>query len=192
MKLKIKNKEFNVKVSRNEEEMEKGLQGVKELAPNEGMLFIFEEPEEVSFWMKDTLIDLDIIFIDEDKEIIDIVRGEAGNDEDAFEEDDVKYVLEIAAGNHKFKPGMEVEFEETPSRDEEGMHVLDSNGETQMVLKGGERIFSRKNTRILVKLAKDASEKQTDNAYKKLGKKIFQYLDIQDDNEPEYVSKKDD
>lgn len=190
MKLTIKNKEFNVKVVRSEEEQEKGLQGVKELDSDKGMLFIFDEPQEVGFWMKDTLIDLDIIFIDEDKEIISIVRGEAGNEEDVIEEDDVKYVLEIAPGN-KFKPGMEVDFEEGISREEEGMHVLDSNGETQMVIEGGERIFSRKNTKVIVKLAKDASRAQTDASFKKLGRKIFQYLDIQESNDPEYVEKKD-
>jgi uncharacterized membrane protein (UPF0127 family) len=72
--------------------------------------------------MKDTEIDLDIIFIDEENEIIDICHGKAGNDQEAFEEDDVKYVLEINPG-FKFKPGMEVEFLDNE------LNVIDSEGE---------------------------------------------------------------
>jgi uncharacterized protein len=44
MKLKIKNKIFTVKKVTSDEDMAKGLQGVKELAKDEGMLFEFEEP----------------------------------------------------------------------------------------------------------------------------------------------------
>ena len=72
MNLKIKNKDFVVKVARTDEEHYQGLRGVKELAPNEGMLFIFDEPQDVDFEMDDTLFDLVIIFIVYDKEIISI------------------------------------------------------------------------------------------------------------------------
>lgn len=186
MKLKIKNKEFNVKVARTEDEKVQGLRGVKSLAPDEGMLFVFDEPEDVEFEMDDTLIDIDIIFIDEDKEIISIEHGKAGDTEDYYTEDDVKYVLEIAPG-HKFKPGMEVEFDEGIDRTIEGMHVIDADGTSQGIIQSGVRIFSRKNTRTIVKLSKEAVEKDTDSAYKKLGRKMFQYLDIQESNEPDYV-----
>ena len=186
MKLTIKKKEFNVQVVRSDEDLHEGLRGVDHLESNEGMLFIFDEPQEVEFEMDGTLIDLDIIFIDEDKEIISIEHGKAGEEEDYFVEDDVKYVLEIAPG-HKFKPGMEVEFNEGVDPSQEGMHVIDSDGTSQGVIKAGARIFSRKNTKVIVKLSKDAIEKNTDSAYKKLGKKVFQYLDIQESNEPDYV-----
>lgn len=181
MKLKIKNKTFDVKVVTEEDDMVKGLRGVKRLNKYEGMLFSFDEPQEVQFEMDDTLIDLDIIFIDEDCEVISLEHGKAGESEDYFVEDDVKYVLEINPDVIEVKPGMEVKFLN------EKMHILDENGETQMVIKGNERVFSRKNTKTLVKLAKDADRLKTDSAYKKLGKKIFDYLNIQEDNDEEYV-----
>lgn len=191
MKLKINNKEFIVKKVTSEEDMRKGLQGVKELPEDEGMLFEFPKEQTVTFWMKDTLIDLDIIFIDEDKEVISLVHGKAGNDDEEYEEDEVKWVLEINPNVVKIKPGMEVEFYEDEIKEDKKepkiMHVLDSEGETQMVLKGGERIFSRKNTKTLVRLAKRADSSKLDSDYKRLGNKIFAYLNIQENNDPDYV-----
>ena len=59
----IGDKEYNVKEAHTEEEKRKGLQEVTELPKNEGMLFFFDEPQEVSMWMQNTLIPLDTIFI---------------------------------------------------------------------------------------------------------------------------------
>lgn len=61
--IEIGNKKYKVQEARTEEEKEKGLQGVTELPEDEGMLFYFDPPEDVSMWMKDTLIPLDIVFI---------------------------------------------------------------------------------------------------------------------------------
>nr|DAK66832.1 MAG TPA: xylosyltransferase [Bacteriophage sp.]DAO29628.1 MAG TPA: xylosyltransferase [Bacteriophage sp.] len=36
------------------------------------MLFIYDEPQDLSYWMKDTLISLDIIFIDDDMEVVSV------------------------------------------------------------------------------------------------------------------------
>lgn len=66
MKVKIGNKEYKVKIASTDEEKAKGLQGVESLPEDEGMLFIYEEPQTVGFWMEDTEIPLDIIFIDSD------------------------------------------------------------------------------------------------------------------------------
>ena len=63
--IEIGNKKYKVQEARTEEEKEKGLQGVTELPEDEGMLFYFEPPEDVSIWMKYTQIPLDIIFINE-------------------------------------------------------------------------------------------------------------------------------
>ena len=187
MKIEIGDKEYNVKVAKTEEEREKGLQNVKELPEDEGMLFIFDNPQTVGFWMKDTLIPLDIIFINEDMEVISIYKGESRN-EDIAEEDDVKYVLEVNQ-NSGIEEGDELDIED--DEDIPTMKVIGSNGETQMELEGGERIFSRKNTRTLIRMAKKANATKSDSDYKRLGKKMFSYIKQQDNRDPEYVVKKD-
>ena len=52
----------------------KGLMHRKNLAENEGMFFVFDEPQKLVFWMKNTLIPLDIIFIDSDWRVINIEK----------------------------------------------------------------------------------------------------------------------
>lgn len=186
MKIEIGDKEYNVTCARTEEERIKGLQGVTELKDDEGMLFFFEEPQTVGFWMKDTKVPLDIIFISEDMEVISVYQGEPEN-ENIAEEDNVKFVLEVNQGSG-IEEGDELDIEE----DEElpKMKVIAPDGSTQMELEGGERIFSRKNTRTLIRMAKRASKSKEDKDYKALGKKMFTYLKQQDEREPEYVSAK--
>lgn len=185
--IEINDKKYRVKVAENQEERTKGLQGVKELPNNEGMLFIFDKPQTVGFWMKDTLIPLDIIFINEDMEVISTYKGEPGNT-DIVQDDDVKYVLELNV-NSGIKEGDELDIED--DKEIPIMKVIGSNGDTQMELEGGERIFSRKNTRTIIRMVKKADMTKQDSDYKRLGRKMFSYIKQQDNRKPEYVTLKD-
>ena len=187
IQIEINNKKYKCKVAESNEDRIKGLQGVEDMPKDEGMLFVFEKPQTVDFWMKDTLIPLDIIFINEDCEVISIYKGKP-KDETMAEEDNVKYVLELNQ-NSGVKEGDEVDMENNEKLPT--MKVIGSNGDTQMELQGGERIFSRKNTRTLIRMAKRASVSKSDKDYKALGKKMFSYIKQQDEREPEYVEKKD-
>ncbi len=101
---------------------EKGLMFVKQLPQNEGMLFLFDQEAQQYFWMKNTLIDLDILFLNPQGQInalyervphtytytpdhqIPVVGGKA------------QYVLEAAAGTisrHGLKQGDTLQFERT-------------------------------------------------------------------------------
>lgn len=194
MDIYIGNKQYSVQIAETESEKEKGLQEIKDLPENEGMLFVYDKPQTVSFWMKDTFIPLDIIFIDEDQEVISIYQGKP-EDETIVEEDNVKYVLEVNQ-NSGIEEGDELEFEDSEEDDESNskqqpMQVIAPDGSVQMELQGGERIFSRRSTKILIKKAKKAEASKLDKDYKALGRYIFQELDRQDDRKPEYVQSKD-
>lgn len=185
MNIEIGSKIYNVEVAKTDEEKIKGLQGRISIAPNEGMLFVYDEPGNVAFWMKDTGIPLDIIFIDEDGEVISVKHGKP-YDETLLDEDNVMYVLEVNQ-NSGIQVGDEMEEVDSDEDETPTMKVLAPDGSTQMELEGGERIFSRKNTKTLIKMAKRAYSSELDKDYKALGKKIFKYLHTQDTNTPEYV-----
>lgn len=188
IKISIEDKEYTVEVAKTQEEKSKGLQGRKSLGKNEGMLFIYDKPQTVGFWMDETEIPLDIIFINEDEEVISVYKGKPLSKEIA-EEDNVKYVLEVNQGSG-IKEDDELEFEEDSEDSEKiTMKVIAPDGSTQMELEGGERIFSRKNTRTLIKMAKRADETKSDTDYKRLGNKMFKYIKQQNSRKPDYVTK---
>ena len=61
-----------VAVAETAQEQQKGLMGVETLAADEGMVFVFDEPSNSTFWMKDTLIPLSIAFVDESGRVIGV------------------------------------------------------------------------------------------------------------------------
>lgn len=181
--IEIGNKKYKVQEARTEEEKEKGLQGVTELPEDEGMLFYFDPPEDVSMWMKDTLIPLDIVFINDDEEVVYVGEG-VPNTETQMTVQNVAYVLEVNNGSG-IQEGDELDFEgedEAPV-----MKVLAQDGSTQMDLWGGERIFSRKNTVVLIRKARKANMSKDDKDYKALGRYMFKCIKGQDERPPEYV-----
>jgi uncharacterized protein len=66
---------FHVEVARTEPEREKGLMFRDHLAPDAGMIFLFERPSVQAFWMKNTLIPLDMIFIGADRSVVGVVAN---------------------------------------------------------------------------------------------------------------------
>jgi len=138
--------------------------------------------------MKDTKIPLDIIFLDEDLEVILIKEGVPTSEEPLSEI--ANYVLELNKDSGvEIGDSVIIKYDKNTKTDSK-MLVLDSNGEVQMKLEGGERIFSRKHTKTLIQFAKKASITNKDNDYVALGKRMFKFLEAQQNAEPEYVKSK--
>ena len=182
IKIKLGDKEYNVKEAKTQEEKEKGLMNVKELPSNEGMIFYYDEPDLVEIWMKNTLIPLDIIYINEDQEVIAVEHGQP-EDDTLLGHDDTMYVVEVNQGSN-IKEGETLEFLDD---DDYIMQVLKQDGTSQMDLKGGERIVSRRETKIIIRKAKKALDSHSENDYKSLGKYIFKVFKKQDERKPDYV-----
>jgi uncharacterized membrane protein (UPF0127 family) len=90
---------FKVELARTSEERERGLMYRDHLAVDAGMLFVFERPTLLTFWMKNTLIPLDMIFIDTDRRIVGIVAEAQPQTLFARRVDQPsQYVLEIGGG----------------------------------------------------------------------------------------------
>lgn len=89
-----------LKFARTSEEKETGLMNVEYLCDKCGMVFIFENEQFLNFWMKDTLISLDIIYLDKDLQIVNIHRNTKTNQTSQIYPSKglAKYVLEVNAG----------------------------------------------------------------------------------------------
>jgi uncharacterized protein len=92
--------EVRVEIADDEEEMARGLMGRTALAEDAGMLFVYPQERELSFWMKDTLIPLSIAFIDVEGRIVDIQEMKALDDRPPHytSAEPVRYALEANKG----------------------------------------------------------------------------------------------
>ena len=75
--IQIGNKKINVDIAESRAQQEHGLMFREKMPKDEGMLFIFADEQPLSFWMKNTYIDLSIAYIGKDKKIIDIIDMKA-------------------------------------------------------------------------------------------------------------------
>ncbi|HIH17967.1 MAG TPA: DUF192 domain-containing protein [Nanoarchaeota archaeon] len=94
-------KELKVEIADEPYEHARGLMFRESMKDDEGMLFIFSDSEYRTFWMKNTLIPLDIIFIDGDSQIVDITTMQPCEKEPCetyTSSGPAKYVLEVNAG----------------------------------------------------------------------------------------------
>jgi uncharacterized membrane protein (UPF0127 family) len=109
-----KYKKIDVEIAENENERAKGLMYRSYIPDSVGMLFIFEKSEPQSFWMHNTSIPLDIIYVDENKKIISIAANtKPYSDEGIPSLGNAQYVVEVNAGfseRNNIKTGDAISF----------------------------------------------------------------------------------
>jgi uncharacterized membrane protein (UPF0127 family) len=103
------------------EEIANGLMFRPSLPPDRGMLFLFERQRVPSFWMKNTLIPLDLVFLDDSGRIVDTISNARPCAEDPcpqyIPEAPARAVLEMVAGTiagHGLEPGQSLQFTQVP------------------------------------------------------------------------------
>lgn len=94
--------EVLAKIAKTSKEKALGLMNIKTLAPNSGMLFYYGKPDNYQFWMKNTYLSLDIIFMDCQWKIIDIKENTEPLSEKIISANKEScYILELLAGSCK-------------------------------------------------------------------------------------------
>jgi len=98
IKIKIKNTDYKIELASSSAQKIKGLSGRDSLCSKCGMLFIFSFETEIPFWMKDTLIPLDIIWLDKNGKVVDIKTATETNSSKIYQNQfPAQYVLELNA-----------------------------------------------------------------------------------------------
>jgi hypothetical protein len=106
------NDTVNAEVARTSQERSKGLMDRREVPDGTGMLFVFEREANRAFWMEDTLVSLDIAFLDSSMNIIDIQQMDSGSSEIYDSAAPAKFALEVRKGwfeEHCITVGLRVE-----------------------------------------------------------------------------------
>lgn len=105
-----------VEVMREEKHRERGLMFRKSLADDRGMIFVFDDVDQRGFWMHNTCLPLDMLFLDADGTIVSILENvPTMNDAPRRSGCAAKYVLEVNAGycrKHGIKAGQRAVVEE--------------------------------------------------------------------------------
>ena len=95
---------LTLEIARTEAQRERGLMFRRSLPPHTGMIFLFERDEQIGFWMKNTLIPLDMVFIASDGTVrrvfanVAVVPANTPDDRIPQEESRARYVIELPAG----------------------------------------------------------------------------------------------
>jgi len=90
--------EITVEIARTDEERAKGLMYRKQLPDGEGMLFVFDRDQQLSFWMKNTIIPLSIAYIASDGHIVEIKDMQPNDMSSVKSSRSVRYALEVPQG----------------------------------------------------------------------------------------------
>ena len=89
---------FRIEIADDDAERSAGLMFREQMPDDHGMLFVFEQTREVGFWMKNTPMPLDLIFIGPDGKIKAIRQGEPFSEALIAPGEPVRFVLELKAG----------------------------------------------------------------------------------------------
>ncbi|PSJ64058.1 DUF192 domain-containing protein [Pseudaminobacter soli (ex Li et al. 2025)] len=89
---------FSIEIADNDKERAAGLMFREKMADDHGMLFVFDRTQPVGFWMKNTPMALDLVFIGPDGTVKAVRRGEPFSEALIAPADAVRFVLELKAG----------------------------------------------------------------------------------------------
>ncbi len=95
---RIGGEEFRLEVARSDAEMARGLMHRRSLGAHQGMLFVYDADEHMSFWMKDTTIPLTLAFLSRDGQILQVAEMKPLSLKPVTSQWAARYVLELPLG----------------------------------------------------------------------------------------------
>ena len=92
-----------LEVAETDRDREQGLSGRANLGADTGMIFVFDEPDQYGFWMKDMKFPIDILWLDRDKKIVTILESVSPNSyPKVFQPtEEAMYVIELEASKSR-------------------------------------------------------------------------------------------
>jgi len=90
--------QIDAQVAATPKQREVGLMFRQDMATHEGMLFVFEQPQQQCFWMKNTLLPLTAAFVDDDGTIVNLADMKPQSTQSHCSEKPVRFVLEMKQG----------------------------------------------------------------------------------------------
>lgn len=114
VKIRINKKSYQFELASTPEQRRKGLMHRTELASDHGMLFVFPKERILNFWMKDTLLPLQIAYIDKDLTIFEIRRLRPLDTNTVQSSKPAKFALEVNEGfflRNNIKTGDKIKIE---------------------------------------------------------------------------------
>lgn len=92
---------FDASIAQSDADRQKGLGGVTNLGESEALLLVYAADSKWPIWMKDMKVPIDIVWLDEKKKVVDIVRDvspDEGTDVTHTPKEKARYVIELQAG----------------------------------------------------------------------------------------------
>ena len=114
--VQLGNKTFTLEIAANEENRERGLMRRDSMAADHGMIFVFPSPSNVGFYMKNTRIQLDIVFLDQAGGVISIKQMKPYDLSSTYADGPAKWAIELnkdAASDAGLKVGDKVQIPES-------------------------------------------------------------------------------
>jgi uncharacterized membrane protein (UPF0127 family) len=111
---------IDIEIADTDYDRQLGLMKRNEMREREGMLFIFPDNDIKSFWMRNTLIPLDMLFVNSEKKIVTIHKNTKPlSDQSYHSTAPAVYVVEVNAGfadKYNIKEGDRIEWQKSPTR----------------------------------------------------------------------------
>ena len=98
VKMKIGDRTFDLEVARTSEQHEIGLMKRDSMPEDHGMIFVFEDEHMLEFWMKDTRIPLDILYLDSAGKVVSVAQMQPYDLSTVSSQVEAQYAIELNAG----------------------------------------------------------------------------------------------